>query len=325
MDKEKITSLFKAKGVDVGKLLFWLQQPKQGIMPQLAMLIIKEVAQELDEGKEWYKESLFYPEEWRKQMEKRSFPESFWLENYVLERCRLSQENLTLTIESQNTAPQFNGFIALLKDIKNKTYLFEKRIVSEIQINSKENKNNISALQYNFDDIKIQIETIKSYLNNMIQKTIMSSVVSSKNTENMIARKILHSQKEREKASELIQKEMSVMNMGLNMAIGEQKTQLEENKVEVKEGVSALQKEITNQFNQYVVLISEYKKYQDQKLNELETRLTELSTSQQADKVWNMNAINNINRNLTELLKRRTFFGFISDVFRRIFGHGRRP
>lgn len=99
MTKEDITKEFNEKGVNISKLLFWLQQPKQGIVPQLALLVIKEVAQELNEGKQWYLESLVYPEEWRKQMEKGVFADSFWLENYVLERCKWVQEDL---IESGN-------------------------------------------------------------------------------------------------------------------------------------------------------------------------------------------------------------------------------
>ncbi len=94
MKKHQIEAAFQGRGTNLGKLLGWLQQPRQGIVPQVAVLGIREVAEELLEGKEWYRESLMYPETYRKRMEEGVFPESFWLDNYVLERCRMIQEEL---------------------------------------------------------------------------------------------------------------------------------------------------------------------------------------------------------------------------------------
>jgi len=82
------------RGSDLHRLMAWLQQPRQGILPQIAMPVITEICQELKDGKKWYMESLMYPEGLRKAIAKGMLPETYWVEMYVLERCRWAQEDL---------------------------------------------------------------------------------------------------------------------------------------------------------------------------------------------------------------------------------------
>jgi hypothetical protein len=99
------------KGSDYHRLMAWLQQPRQGILPQVALPILKEVCQELQEGKEWHLEPLMYSEGLRQAMAKGMLPETYWLEMYILERCRWAQEDI---LEGQGFPEPFR-----LQDILN--------------------------------------------------------------------------------------------------------------------------------------------------------------------------------------------------------------
>jgi hypothetical protein len=91
-------------GVDVVKLLTWLQQPSQGIVQAIAMEVIAEVCKELEEGKEWWKEPLMYNESFRHLMVKKEFERpSFWIDNYILERCKWVQEDNELVAGTDNS------------------------------------------------------------------------------------------------------------------------------------------------------------------------------------------------------------------------------
>ena len=97
--------IYKKYGSDAGRLLSWLQNPKNGISQPIAGKVIQEIATELEEGKEWFRDSLFYSEEWREKMAQKKPSvdkfDTFWLEMYVLERCKWLQEDLLIAIGGQ--------------------------------------------------------------------------------------------------------------------------------------------------------------------------------------------------------------------------------
>jgi len=115
MTREQIQTELQKKGSDLNRLLAWLQQPKQGILLQVAMAVITEVCQEFVEGKKWYLESLMYEEGYRKALEKGRVPEVFWVETYILERCRWFQEEF-LTQQGFEVDPL--GLIDVLERIE---------------------------------------------------------------------------------------------------------------------------------------------------------------------------------------------------------------
>jgi len=90
----KIEGTYQKRGVHLGRLLYWLQLPKQGISAQVAAKIIKEVAQELEDGKEYWNEPSRYPEAFREKLKEGTFPEHFWIDNYILQRCKEVQSKL---------------------------------------------------------------------------------------------------------------------------------------------------------------------------------------------------------------------------------------
>ena len=91
-----IDRVYKKWGADPRRLFHWLQLPKQGISAQVAMHVIQDVAQELKEGKRWWEECLMYPEPYRKKLAEKAFPAHFWIDNYVLERCRMMQDDMLI-------------------------------------------------------------------------------------------------------------------------------------------------------------------------------------------------------------------------------------
>jgi len=94
MDPRGIEEVFGKYKVNVGRLMYWLQLPKQGINPQVAVKVIQEVHQEILDGKTRWKESTFFPEHYRKKMAEGVFPEHFWIDNYILEKCRIAQSEM---------------------------------------------------------------------------------------------------------------------------------------------------------------------------------------------------------------------------------------
>lgn len=89
----QLNTVYSKYGVDPGRLLRWLIEPRQGISPQVAATIIKEVALEFVEGKEWFREPLMYSPNYRRFMEEKIAKDNFWVDNYVLERCRWAMED----------------------------------------------------------------------------------------------------------------------------------------------------------------------------------------------------------------------------------------
>ena len=93
--KNDMERTFEGFGVNVRRLLHWLSQPKQGIDPSVAMQIIREVYTEIKEGKRYWRDSTYYPENYREKLREGVFPEHFWIDNYILERCRILQDDVT--------------------------------------------------------------------------------------------------------------------------------------------------------------------------------------------------------------------------------------
>lgn len=125
MDREAIQSELVKKGSDLNRLLAWLQQPKQGILRDVALVVLEEVCQEFKEGKQWYLESLMYEPGYQKLMAKAKIPEVFWVEMYILERCRWAQEDVFL---QTGTSVDPFGLIKVLKQIDGSLYELLKPI-----------------------------------------------------------------------------------------------------------------------------------------------------------------------------------------------------
>jgi len=90
----KVEREFVKKGVDLDKLVKWLTAPKQGIAMQVAAAVIKEVAEEFIQKKRYHLECLMYSEPYREKLAEGLFPEHFWVDRYVLERCNWMMEDL---------------------------------------------------------------------------------------------------------------------------------------------------------------------------------------------------------------------------------------
>ncbi len=86
--------LYEKYKIDLTRLAKWLMLPRQGIVPQVIGPVIEEVGWELLTNKKWYRDCLVYEEGWRHLLSKDKLPERFWIENYVLRRCRWVQEDL---------------------------------------------------------------------------------------------------------------------------------------------------------------------------------------------------------------------------------------
>lgn len=94
MTIEEIQNELQKKGSDLKRLMAWLQQPKQGIISQVAIAVIAEVCEEWATGLNYHMESLMYPEGLRVAMEKDRVPHTYWAEMYILERCNWAQEDM---------------------------------------------------------------------------------------------------------------------------------------------------------------------------------------------------------------------------------------
>jgi len=82
------------RGSDKVRLLNWLTQPKQGIRKELAELGIKTLELELEKGNEPHKTCDQFKKFYEKIAMNPRFPESFWVDNYVLYWCRDTEKRL---------------------------------------------------------------------------------------------------------------------------------------------------------------------------------------------------------------------------------------
>ena len=82
------------RGADKARLLNWLIQPKQGIRKELAELGIKTLELEFEAGEEPHKTCDQFRKFYEKIATNPRFPESFWIDNYVLFWCRDTERRL---------------------------------------------------------------------------------------------------------------------------------------------------------------------------------------------------------------------------------------
>jgi len=82
------------RGADKARLLNWLIQPKQGVKKELADLGIKAFEQNLQNGIEPHKTSIPFRKHFSKIVHDPKFPESFWIDNYILFWCRRTEKRL---------------------------------------------------------------------------------------------------------------------------------------------------------------------------------------------------------------------------------------
>lgn len=82
------------RGADRARLLNWLIQPKQGIRNELAELGIKTLELEFENGEEPHKNCDQFKKFYEKIAGNPRFPESFWIDNYVLYWCRDTERRL---------------------------------------------------------------------------------------------------------------------------------------------------------------------------------------------------------------------------------------
>lgn len=82
------------RGADKARLLNWLIQPKQGIRKELAQLGIETLEGEFKKGEEPHKSCAQFKLFYEKIAKNPRFPESFWIDNYVLFWCRDTERRL---------------------------------------------------------------------------------------------------------------------------------------------------------------------------------------------------------------------------------------
>ena len=82
------------RGADKARLLNWLIQPKQGVRKELAKLGIQTLERALAEGEEPHKTCEQFKKFYEKIAGNPRFPESFWVDNYVLFWCRDTEMRL---------------------------------------------------------------------------------------------------------------------------------------------------------------------------------------------------------------------------------------
>ncbi len=82
------------RGADKARLLNWLIQPKQGVKKELAELGINIFEQNLRKGIEPHKSSIPFRKRFSKIINDPKFPESFWVDNYILFWCRRTEKRL---------------------------------------------------------------------------------------------------------------------------------------------------------------------------------------------------------------------------------------
>lgn len=82
------------RGADKARLLHWLIQPKQGVRKELAELGIQTLELELAKGEEPHKTCDQFKKFYEKIAGNPRFPESFWIDNYVLFWCRDTEKRL---------------------------------------------------------------------------------------------------------------------------------------------------------------------------------------------------------------------------------------
>jgi hypothetical protein len=90
IDNKRITKVLAKYDINLGRLIKFLQDKQ--IPVEIIVKVLPEVIQELEENKQWYKDPLMYPPNYRKHMDE--FPEDFWIDNYILERCRMLLDEL---------------------------------------------------------------------------------------------------------------------------------------------------------------------------------------------------------------------------------------
>jgi len=81
-------------GVSVQRLMHWLQLPKQGVAPLVAVQVIQDVYKEMLKGNTPWMNREIYPEAYQRKFDEGFFPEHFWIDNYILIECRKRQGNL---------------------------------------------------------------------------------------------------------------------------------------------------------------------------------------------------------------------------------------
>lgn len=82
------------RGADKVRLLNWLIQPKQGVKKELANIGIKTLELELEKGEEPHKTCDQFRKYYDKIASNPRYPESFWIDNYVLFWCRDTEKRL---------------------------------------------------------------------------------------------------------------------------------------------------------------------------------------------------------------------------------------
>lgn len=111
IDNKKITQILAKYKINLGRLVKFLQD--KNIPIEIIAKVLPEVVQELEQGKQWYKDPLMYAPNYRKHMDE--FPEDFWIDNYILERCRILLDELIgeeISLQKENI-----GFILIEKKI----------------------------------------------------------------------------------------------------------------------------------------------------------------------------------------------------------------
>lgn len=90
INHKRISNVLAKYNVNLSRLVKFLQDKQIPI--EIIGNVLSEVIQELEKDKQWYKEPLMYPPNYRKHMQE--FPEDFWIDNYILERCRMCLDEL---------------------------------------------------------------------------------------------------------------------------------------------------------------------------------------------------------------------------------------
>lgn len=91
---DKIKRELEKKGVNVDKLILWLQMPKQGVIPQVAYSVIASTARKFKSKENPHLDPSNYTEPYQKKLADKAFAEHFWVDRYVLGQCRKLQADM---------------------------------------------------------------------------------------------------------------------------------------------------------------------------------------------------------------------------------------
>lgn len=128
------------RGSDKARLLNWLIQPKQGIREGLAEVGVQDFELELQRGKEPHKTCHQFKKLYERIAGHPRFPESFWIDNYILFWCRRTEEKMlgegTTQILSELKAKQAGDAVRILGELKLKQAENYKSMILLIILNT---------------------------------------------------------------------------------------------------------------------------------------------------------------------------------------------